>query len=322
MVRAVLAQGHTVTLFNRGKSNPGLFADLELIKGDRLTDDIKQVSGQRWDMIIDSSCYVPRAVKLLMEAVDREHLQHYIFISTISVYADYSKPGLTENSALATMDDPSSEDVSAHYGALKVLCEKAAESAMPGKVMHVRCGVIIGPGDHTDRFTYWPERVFRGGEMLAPGDGRQPFQTMDARDLANWIAYSVENKVVGVFNATNRAGAYDFASVINLSQQVLVTDTEVSWVPNEYLLEQGVEQMRDLPFWAAPGGPYAGIWSVNTERAAAAGLKHRPLADSIRDTHVWMQEQPAERRDKLRAGWSAGKEAQVLAAWHASRSQG
>jgi 2'-hydroxyisoflavone reductase len=322
MVRAVVAQGHKVTLFNRGKSNPGLFSDLELIKGDRLSDDIKQVSGRRWDVIIDSSCYVPRAVNLLMAAVDREHLQHYLFISTISVYADFSKPGLTEDSPLATMEDPASEDVSAHYGALKVLCEKAAETAMPGKVMHVRCGVIIGPGDHTDRFTYWPQRVFHGGEMLAPGDGNQAFQTMDARDLANWIAYSVENNVVGVFNATNRAGAYDFAGVIDNCQQVLASDVEVSWVSNEFLLESDVKEMQDLPFWVAPGGMYAGIWSVNTERATAAGLKHRPLAESIRDTHAWIQAQPAERRDKLRAGWSAGKEAQVLAAWHASQSPG
>jgi len=317
MVRAVTALGHKVTLFNRGKSNPGLFADLELIKGDRLSEDIKQVSGRRWDIIIDSSCYVPRAVKLLMDAIDKTNLQQYIFISTISVYADFSHPGITEDAPLAAMDDPSSEDASKYYGALKVLCEKAAVAALPGKVMRVRCGLIVGPGDHTDRFTYWPERVYRGGEMLAPGDGSAPFQCLDARDLANWIAYSVENRVVGVYNTTNHAGAYNFSSMIEDCQLTLGTETKITWVPDEFLIEQGVQQMQDLPFWAAAGGPYAGVWSVNSERAAAAGLKHRPLTETIGDLHQWYQSQPQERRDKPRAGWTAQREDEVLAAWHA-----
>lgn len=315
MVRAVAALGHKMTLFNRGKTNPDLFEGIELIKGDRLSADIEQLSGRRWDIIIDSSCYVPRAVRLLMEAIDREQVQQYIFISTISVYADFSQPGNTEDSSLASMDDPTSEDVDAHYGALKVLCEQAAVAALPGKVNRVRCGVIIGPGDKSDRFTYWPERVFRGGEVLAPGDGSAALQTLDARDLADWIAYCVENNVTGVFNATNRAGAYNFADLLNLCQREINREAQLTWVPAAFLSAQGVRQIVDLPLWTTSDGPYAGVWRINSQRAAAAGLTHRPLEVSIRDTHRWFQAQPTQRRNKMRAGWTQQREAEVLAAW-------
>ncbi len=314
------ALGHNVTLFNRGKSNPGLFSDLELIKGDRLTEYIEQVSNRRWDLIIDTSCYVPRAVDMLMDAVDREHLQQYVFISTISVYKDFSQAGITEDSELQTMEDPTSEDVDAHYGALKVLCEQGAQTAMPGKVTVVRCGVIIGPGDHTDRFTYWPERVYRGGEVLAPGAGDDPVQTLDARDLANWVAHCIENRVVGTYNATNLAGTNNFRDVLELSRQVVNPEARITWVPHDFLVGQNLQQNRDLSFWMTPDGPHAGVWQVNSEKAAGAGLQHRALSESIADTHAWFQSQSAERRANMRAGLSAARETEVLAAWHASRN--
>ncbi len=319
MVRAVVALGHNVTLFNRGKSNPGLFENLELIKGDRLSDDIKQLSGRRWDLIIDSSCYVPRAVSMLMDAIALESVQQYVFISTISVYEDYSQPGITEDSPLQALEDPDSEDVSKHYGALKVVCEQRANAALPGRVTTVRCGVIIGPGDHTDRFTYWPERVFRGGEMLAPGDGSDPVQTLDVRDLANWVVHCIEHRVVGTFNATNPAGSVRFRDVLEQSRRTLNPETRITWIPHEFLLEQGLTQNSDLPFWVVPGGVYAGVWQGNSEKAAQAGLTHRPVEQSITDTHQWFQSQPVERREKLRAGFSAEREAEVLAAWRAAQ---
>jgi 2'-hydroxyisoflavone reductase len=315
MVRAIAALGHKVTLFNRGKSNPDLFSELELIKGDRLSDDILQLANRRWDIIVDTSCYVPRAVNLLLDTVSHEHLQQYIFISTISVYLDYSVPGITENSPLQTMDDPTSEDVNMHYGALKVLCEKAAEKALPGKLTIIRPGIIIGPGDRSDRFTYWPETVYRGGEVLAPGQGDDAFQTLDARDLANWVALCLRNRVLGTYNATNTAGANSFRDVLETSRQELNPKATITWVPHKFLLSQDLQQMADLPFWATPDGTYAGIFLVNSEAASAAGLRHRPLQDSIRDTHAWFQSQPEERQ-KLQAGMSAEREAEVLAAWH------
>ena len=318
MVRAIAALGHNVTLFNRGKSNPDLFSELELIKGDRLSDDIRQVANRRWDIIVDTSCYVPRAVNLLMDAVSHEHLQQYLFISTISVYRDYSVPGITESSPLQTMDDPTSEDVNTHYGALKVLCEQAAQAAVPGKLTIIRPGIIIGPGDRSDRFTYWPETVYRGGEVLAPGKGDDAFQTLDARDLANWVALCLRSQVMGTYNATNTAGTTNFRDVLESSRQELNPKATVTWVPHEFLLAQDLQEMGDLPFWVTPDGPYAGIFQVNSEAASGAGLRHRSLAESIRDTHAWFQSQP-EDRQKLRAGISAEREAQVLAAWHKSQ---
>jgi len=320
MVRAVAAKGHRVTLFNRGKSNPGLFKDMELIKGDRLSEDIKQLSNRRWDIIIDSSCYVPRAVTMLMDAVELDAVQHYVFISTISVYKDFSRAGITEESPVQILEDPDSEDVNKYYGALKVVCEQRAEAALPGKVTAVRCGVIIGPGDRSDRFTYWPERVFRGGAVLAPSNGSDPVQTLDARDLADWVAHCVENRVVGTYNATNLAGAVRFRDLLEQSRRLLNPAAAINWVPHDFLLEQGLQQMSDLPLWAAPDGPYAGVWQVNSEKASLAGLKHRPLQQSIEDTHQWFQSQPPARREKLRAGLSAEREAEVLAAWRASEN--
>ena len=275
------------------------------------------MANRRWDIIVDTSCYVPRAVNMLMDAVSHKHLQQYVFISTISVYKDYSVPGITESSPLQTLDDPTTEDVDQHYGALKVLCEQAAETALPGKVTIIRPGIIIGPGDRSDRFTYWPETVFRGGEVLAPGQGDDAFQTLDARDLADWVALCLRNRVMGIYNATNIAGTTTFRDVLETSRKELNPKATVTWVPHEFLLAEELQQMQDLPFWVTPDGAYAGIFLVNSEAASAAGLRHRPLADSVRDTHAWFQSQSAERR-KLRAGMNAEREAEVLAAWHAA----
>jgi 2'-hydroxyisoflavone reductase len=321
MVRALVAEGHDVTLFNRGKTNPHLFPDLKKIKGDRASPDIEQVSGQHWDLIVDSSCYIPRAVDMLMAAVDTSTVQQYIFISTISVYADFSQPGLHEGSELASMaEDPDSEEVGKWYGALKVRCEEQAEKAMPGKVTMVRCGLIIGPGDSTDRFTYWPERVAGGDEVLAPGTGDDYLQTIDVRDLADWVVHCINNKLVGPFNSTNPAGLYTIRDVLGLCRDNLNPDAILTWVPNEFLETQEVAPMRDLPLWVPPGTPFSGIWEANADLAASKGLKARPLVESIIDTHEWFQTLPAERQNPMKAGMTLERQAEVLAAWHASNS--
>ena len=321
MVRALVAEGHDVTLFNRGKTNPHLFPDLKKIKGDRASDDIEQVSEQQWDLIVDSSCYIPRAVDMLMAAVDTSAVQQYIFISTISVYADFSQPGLHEGSELASMaEEPDSEEVGKYYGALKVRCEEQAEKAMPGRVTVIRCGLIIGPGDSTDRFTYWPERVAGDAEMLAPGAGKEYMQTIDVRDLADWVVHCVNNKLVGPFNSTNPAGLYTMKDVINLCRDNLNPDAQITWVPWEFLEEQEVGPMADLPLWVPPGTPFSGIWEANADLAASKGLKARPLAESIVDTHEWFQTLPAERQNPMKAGMTLERQAEVLAAWHESQS--
>jgi len=317
MVRALVKAGHEVTLFNRGKTNSHLFPELPRIRGDRLTGDIKQVSGQHWDLIVDSSCYIPRAVDMLMDAVDTEQVKQYVFISTISVYASFSKAGITEESPLAKMDeDPDSEDTSKWYGALKVRCEEQAEKAMPGRVSKIRCGLIIGPGDKTDRFTYWPVRAAQSDEMLAPGSGDDPLQTIDVRDLADWVVHCIDQKLVGPFNSTNPAGLYTFRDVLHMCRDELNPDLELTWVPEAFLETQNLEEDGGLPLWVGANTEYAGIWKVNAELAASKGLKARPLTGSIRDTWAWWLTLPEERTAKLKTGLSAQRQAEILAAWH------
>jgi len=321
MVRALVAAGYDVTLFNRGKSNPHLFPDLAKIKGDRLTDDIRQVSGHDWDLIVDSSCYIPRAVDMLMDAVDTDKVKQYVFISTISVYASFSQAGITEESPLEQMDeDPESEDVSKWYGALKVRCEEQAEKALPGRVTKVRCGLIIGPGDKSDRFTYWPVMAEQSDEILAPGNGDDPLQTIDARDLADWVVHCIDQKLVGPFNSTNPAGLYTFGDVLNMCRDELNPDLKLTWVPTEFLNTQNLEESGGLPLWVGDNEEYAGVWKVNAGLAASKGLKARPLSESIKDTWAWWSTLPAERTAKLKTGLSPERQAEILAAWHVAQS--
>ena len=321
MVRALVTAGHDVTLFNRGKSNPHLFSELAKIKGDRLTDDIKQVSGHEWDLIVDSSCYIPRAVDMLMDAVDTDKVKQYVFISTISVYATFSQAGITEQSPLAQMDeDPESEDVSKWYGALKVRCEEQAEKAMPGRVTKVRCGLIIGPGDKSDRFTYWPVMAAQSDEMLAPGNGDDPMQTIDARDLADWVVHCIDQKLVGPFNSTNPAGLYTFGDVLKMCRDELNPDLKLTWVPTDFLKTQNLEESGGLPLWVGDDADYAGVWKVNAGLAASKGLKARPLSECIKDTWAWWSTLPKERTAKLKTGLSPERQAEILAAWHGAQS--
>jgi len=321
MVRALVNAGHDVTLFNRGKTNTHLFPDLAKIKGDRLTDDIKQVTGHNWDLIVDSSCYIPRAVDMLMAAVDTSKVKQYVFISTISVYASFAKAGITENSPLASMDEePDSEDTGKWYGALKVRCEQQAEKALPGRVTKVRCGLIIGPGDKTDRFTYWPVTAANSDEMLAPGSGEDPLQTIDVRDLADWVLHCIDHQLVGAFNSTNPSGLYNFRDVLHMCRDELNPDLKLTWIPEEFLEAQNLGDSGGLPLWVGGNADYAGLWKVNSELATSKGLKARPLSESIKDTWAWWLTLPVERTAKLKTGLSPERQAEILAAWHESQA--
>src|SRR5207248_5735003 len=194
------ARGHTVTLFNRGKTHPELFPDLEKLRGDR-DGKLDALKGRKWDAVVDTSGYVPRIVKMSADLLAPE-VKQYVFISSISVYPDDVKPGANEETAVPELKEPGSEEVRKHYGALKALCEKTVEQSMPGRATTIRPGLIVGPGDPTDRYTYWPVRIDRGGEALAPGTPDDPVQYVDARDLAAWIVQTAERGAVGVFNAT------------------------------------------------------------------------------------------------------------------------
>lgn len=201
IVEAALAGGHDITLFNRGQNNPDLFPEVEKLRGNR-DGDLSALQGRQWDAVIDTCGFVPRIVQA-SAALLADSVRHYTFISSISVYADFSKPAMNENAPVGTMQDESIEEITAEtYGPLKALCERTAEKAMPGRVLHIRPGYIVGPFDPTDRFTYWPRRVATGGEMLAPGRPDSQIQFVDVRDLANWIIRMVETNRTGVFNAT------------------------------------------------------------------------------------------------------------------------
>jgi len=324
VVEAALARGWTVTLFNRGKTNPQLFPDLEKLHGDRdpaKGDGLKALEGRRWDAVVDTSGYVPRHVQA-SAALLAPGAKQYLFVSTISVYADNSKPGADESAAVGTLKDPTVEKVDGEtYGPLKALCEQAAEKAMPGRTTIVRPGLIVGPGDPSDRFTYWPVRVAKGGEVLAPGTPQDPTQFIDVRDLGAWIVLLLEKNRTGVYNATGPKEPLPMGELLASCKRVSGSDATFTWVPATFLEAQQVAPWSDMPVWVPPVDDMAGFARVGIARATAAGLTFRPVDDTVRDTLAWWRTVPEERRAKLRAGLGAAREAEVLAAWRAEAAK-
>ena len=316
LVAAARARGHTLTLFNRGKTNPGRFSDLEQLHGDR-DGKLDALRGRRWDAVIDDSGYVPRHVHdsatLLGPSV-----QHYLFVSTISVYADGSKP-IDESSPVEKLKAPTEKVTPESYGALKALSETAAEAAMPGRVAVVRPGLIVGPEDPSDRFTYWPLRFARGGEVLAPGAPSDPVSYIDVRDLAQWMITVVEKQLMGTFNATGPAATLGMGALLDGCKQGAKSDSKPTWVDVDFLDKQGVHGWSDLPVWLSPRGEEMYLGRISRDKAVKAGLTFRPVAETTRDVLAWWNTLPAERRAKPRAGLTAEREREVLAAWHAHK---
>ena len=316
-VNAALAQGHEVTLFNRGKTNPEMFSELEKIKGDRNTDDIKKLANREWDIVIDTSAYYPRSVNLAMEVL-KNNVKQYLFVSTISVYANWSKPGMDESTPVGTTENPAIEEVNGEtYGPLKALCEQAAEKHMPGKVCVIRPGLIVGPRDKTDRFTYWPVRIKKGGDVLAPGDGNDFIQFIDVRDLAEWMVHCVEKNINGIFNAQSNGRDITMRQLLDTCVSTLNPKANLVWVDTDFLEKHQVAPWQEMPVWIPAAGDYAGSGMMSSKKAYANGLKQRPIQTIVKDCHTWFADLPAERQAKLRAGISAEKEAKVLAAWKA-----
>lgn len=312
IVEAARARGHVLTLFNRGRTNPSLFPDLEKLRGDR-DGDLKSLEGRSWDAVVDTSGFVPRIVTLSASLL-APNVKQYVFISTISVFTQEIKPGTAEDGPLETTPDETSEDVKKYYGALKALCEKAAEKAMPGRVWNIRPGLIVGPGDKTDRFTYWPVRIARGGEVLAPGDGNDPVQYIDARDLGEWIALGIERGLNGVYNATGPAKKLTMKTMLEEIKKGTGGDAKFTWVSTEFLTKKGIAPWSDLPVWV-PGD--RGFTQISNAKAVGAGLTFRPVAVTAKDTLAWYKSLPQDRRGKLLAGISDDKEKELLAAWKA-----
>ncbi len=320
VVYAARRRGHTLTLFNRGHTNPGLFPDIETLIGDR-DGKLDPLKGRDWDAVVDTSGYFPRLVKDSARLL-ADHVGQYAFISTISVYASFDKPGTDENSPVGTIEDPTVEKITeGSYGPLKALCEQAAEKALPGRVTNIRPGLIVGPRDRSDRFTYWPVRVSKGGEVLAPNSPKDGIQIMDVNDLGEWIVYCLENKVVGVYNAVSPPGWLDMGGLLNTCKRVSGSDASFTWASSKFLEDHEVQGWSEMTCWMPPEGEYAGFNQVKSERAIRHGLSFRPISETVRDTLDWWRTLPKERREKLRAGLAAEKEEKVLAVWHEAQKE-
>ena len=307
-VEAALARGHEVTLFNRGETNPELFPEAEKLRGDR-GQDLSALEGGTWDAVIDPSGYVPHVVRSSVEALAAS-VGHYLFISSISVYLDVSKPNDEESPLEELADDKPVdrllEDYS-NYGALKVLCERAVAEAMPEHHALVRPGLIVGPHDPTGRFTYWPHRIARGGEVLVPGPPERTVQFIDVRDLASWLIDLCERKAGGAFNAINEGVSWQ--ALVETCRDVAGSDAAFTYVDGDYLLEQGVGEWMELPLWLQDPEA-AGMHQTDVSRAVEAGLTFRPVTETVRGT---LDE--AETTDN--AGMAPERELEVLASWKA-----
>jgi len=303
---AALARGHELTFFNRGRTNPELYPDVEKLVGDR-EGDLGALAGREWDAVIDTSGYLPRVVRASAEAL--VNVGRYCFVSSISVYADSSRP-LDEESPLATLGEGPIDELTpdySNYGALKALCEQVTVEVFADRALLARPGLIVGPHDPTGRFTYWPHRVKRGGEVIAPAPPERRVQFVDVRDLAEWIVDMCEHGTAGTFNATNTGVSW--GELLEECRSVAESDAEITWVPDQFLTAQEVGEWMELPLWIADPAMSAADKAV-IDRALAARLRFRPLADTIRATLD--DAQPTEA-----AGLSPEREAELLAEWHA-----
>ncbi len=318
LVEAAVARGHDVTLFNRGQHSPNLFPDVEKLRGDR-DGGLAPLRGRQWDAVIDTCGSFPRVVRASAEML-AEAVRQYIFISTMSVYADLSAPGSDERSPVGTIPDETVEEVTGGtYGPLKALCEQAVERVMPGRTLNIRPGLIVGPHDPSNRFTYWVHRVAQGGEVLVPGVLEQPLQfIVDVRDLAAWIVRMAEASTVGVFNAKGPDYPLTMGDLIETCASVSGSDARFVWVSEEFLLDQHVGPWMELPLWL-PATMNA-INSARSDAAYTAGLTFRPIAETVRDTLTWDATLPPD--TERRAGMAPDRETHLLDRWQTERNNG
>ena len=332
MVSHALARGHEVTLFNRGKTNTELFPDLEKLKGDR-NDDLSALeaevkAGRRWDAVIDNTASIPRWVTesagLLAEAAD-----YYLYTSSISAYADSSTPNADETAPVGQISAEdeakvlTTKDITGeNYGPLKARCEVGARKAFTDeRACVVRPGLIVGAGDYSDRFTYWPVRIYKGGEVMAPGNPPDPVQFIDTRDLGEWYIRLVEGGVTGTFNGVGPRSPMSIAGMLYGIRATVDNEISFTWVPADFLEEHEVQPWAHMTVWVPPVGEFAGFSTSKIDRALEAGLTFRPLADTVVATMEYWKTLPAEKHENPRAGCPAELEGATLAAWHAREKE-
>ena len=333
-----LEHGHEITLFNRGQTNPELFSELETLTGDRYSDyaslEAEIARGRKWDGVIDTLAYVPKVVEDAINVL-KPGIDHYVVVSTVSVYASNDVPGMTEDAELATVSDdvaagiPTHREVGMHYGAMKARCEAAADRLMPGQVANVRPGLICGARDTTGRFSYWPIRASEGGTMIAPGTPTDPVQIIDVRDLARFINRTIEDRATGAFTVVTPPGEVTMGDVIEGSIKAAGADTTPEWINADFLAAHGVQPWQDMPAWVPTSTPgYAGFGLASTARAQAAGLTCRPVRDTALAALEYYRTRPdilaesmgeefdrAQLEQRIRGGLTPMREAEVLKAW-------
>jgi 2'-hydroxyisoflavone reductase len=305
VVDAALADGHDVTIFTRGETNPDLYPDVEHLRGDR-DGSLDALRDGRWDGVVDTSGYVPRIVRQSAELL-RDRVDRYVFVSSISAYGDFSEP-ITESTPVAELDDPDTEEIMESYGALKAACERVVDEIYGDRSARIRAGLIVGPHDPTDRFTYWPRRVAAGGEVLAPGKPDSPVQFVDARDLARWLVELALAGPGGVYNATGPLEPLTFGQLLERIRDALRSDAQFVWTDEQRILDAGVQPWMELPLWL-PDDAYAGMACADISRAVEAGLRFRPVEETVADTLAWDRTVPGDRPTLSR-----DKEAEILAA--------
>ncbi len=310
ITETALAAGHEVTLFNRGQTNADLFPQAEKMIGDR-DGGLAALAGKTWDAVIDVNGYVPRLVRDAVEALAGQ-VGYYQFISTISVYDDMTQPGNTEDAPLNALDDPTTEDITPEtYGGLKVLCERAAEDAMPGRVGIIRPGLIVGQYDHTRRFGYWARRAAQGGDMLAPEGPDYPQQVIDARDLADFCLARLEAADTTTYHATGPGFPLTLSHVIETAARLADAEATVHWVAADFIEAHGLVEDKAFPLYF-PGARRNAL-RLDITRAVAAGLRFTPFTQTVRAALDWEQTLPLEPPPAF--GLSSPREADLLRHW-------
>lgn len=316
-VEAALAHGHEVTLFNRGHHNPDWFPEVEKLRGNR-DGELDALRGRTWDAVLDTCGYFPRVVRQSAQLL-QDAAAHYTFISSISAYSDFSQP-VDESSALAQIDadeaETSDKITGENYGALKVKCEQEVEKAFPGRTLVIRPGIIVGPYDPSDRFTYWVSRVARGGDVLVPGNSDQRIEAIDVRDLMEWNLRCIEANTTGIYNATAPDYPLTMQHFLETARTETNSDAQFHWVPGEFLKEHDVDPNSVHCWWLPDDDPENRyFWEVNCRRAQAGGLTYRPLTETIRDTLAWADTRPADY--SWRIGLMPEQETALLGEWRA-----